>query len=300
MQTSPLLIVAPPGAHASRLAAMLGRHSRAQDLPELSLFMSKTVGGLGEISALSDGLTTQGLRRAIAAVHFGSQQMAAVTDAERWLARRSDWHGAMVLTELAQRLAPKTLVSADTAIGWRPDFLDRLLDEMPDIRLLHLVEHPRRWCRETAAALEGRLFVAPDYKDYAVAPPAIDPQLAWLRVHGNIADAGQWLPDAQYRVLKVEALLARPEAALTEVCEWLGWSAATAELDALQQPELSAFASVGPSNALYGADEGFLADPGFARRLRSSDGLPGALEWRPEAAGFAPEVLGLAERYQYR
>lgn len=300
MQTSPLLIVAPPGAHASRLAAMLGRHSQAQDLPELSLFMARTVGGLGEISALSDGVTTHGLRRAIAAVHFGSQQDAAIADAERWLARRSDWQGSMVLSEFVQRLAPKTLVSADTALGWRPDFLDRLLDELPDVRLLHLIEHPRRWCRETATALEGRLFVAPDFKDYAVTPPAVDPQLAWLRVHGNIADAGQWLPDTQYRVLTVESLLARPDATLAEVCRWLGWSAAEVELDALQRPEFSVFASLGPSSALHGADESFLADPGFVRRLRSMDSLRGALEWRPEVAGFAPEVLSLAERYGYR
>ena len=49
MIDAPLLIVAPPGAHASRLAAMLGQHPRAQDLPELSLFMARTVGELGEI-----------------------------------------------------------------------------------------------------------------------------------------------------------------------------------------------------------------------------------------------------------
>ncbi|MDP3295920.1 MAG: sulfotransferase [Nevskia sp.] len=300
MLDAPVLIVAPPGAHASRLAAMLGQHSHAQDLPELSLFMAKTVGGLGEISALSDGLTTQGLRRAIAAIHFGSQQDAAIADAERWLARRSDWQGAMMLTEFAQRLVPKTLVSTDTTLGWRPDFLDRLLDEVPDIRLLHLVEHPRRWCRETAAALDGRLFIPPDYKDYAVSPPIVDPQLAWLRVHGNIAEAGGWLHEAQYHVLNVEALLARPEAALSGICEWLGWSAAGTELDAMQRPEFGAFAGIGPSNALHGADERFLADPMFVRRLRSTDSLHGALEWRPEVAGFAPEVLSLAERFQYR
>ncbi len=300
MLDAPLLIVAPPGAHASRLAAMLGQHSRAQDLPELGLFMARTVAGLSEISALSDGLTSQGLRRAIAALHFGSQHDVAITDAERWLARRSDWQGSMLLAEFVQRLAPKTLVSADTAIGWRPDFLDRLLDEVPDIRLLHLVEHPRRWCRDTAAALEGRLFVAPDYKDYAASPPAVDPQLAWLRVHGNIADAGQWLPGTQYRVVNVEALLARPDAALAGICEWLGWSAADAELLAMQRPEFSAFAGFGPSSALYGADERFLADPSFARRLRSSDSLDGALEWRPEVPGLTPEVLSLAARYQYR
>lgn len=300
MLDAPLLIVAPPGAHASRLAAMLGQHSRAQDLPELGLFMAKTVGGLGEISALSDGLTTQGLRRALAALQFGSQSDAAIADAERWLARRSDWSGAMVLAEFAERLAPKTVVSADTAIGWRPDFLDRLLDEVPDIRLLHLVEHPRAWCRDTAATLEGRLFVAPDYKDYGSSPPAIDPQLAWLRVHGNLIAAGGELPGTRYRRLRVEALLGQPEAALAEVCTWLGWSAAEAELAAMQRPEFSPFACLGPGSALYGADERFLAEPGFMRRLRCAEPLDGALEWRDGVAGFAPEVRALAVACGYR
>jgi len=300
MLDAPLLIVAPPGAHASRLAAMLGQHPRARDLPELGLFMAKTVGGLGEISALSDGLTTQGLRRALAALQFGSQSDAAIADAERWLARRSDWSGAMVLGEFAERLAPKTVVSADTAIGWRPDFLDRLLDEVPDIRLLHLVEHPRAWCRDTAAALEGRLFVAPDYKDYGASPPAIDPQLAWLRVHGNLVAAGGELPAARYRQLRVEALLSKTEPALAEVCAWLGWSAAEAEVAALQRPEFSPFACLGPGSALYGADERFLTEPGFMRRLRCTEQLDGALEWRAGVAGFAPEVQALAIACGYR
>lgn len=299
MLDAPLLIVAPPGAHACRLAAMLGQHPRAQDLPELNLFMSKTVGGLGEIGAMSDGLTTQGLRRALALLQFGSQQNAAVADAERWLARRSDWTGAMVLDELARRLAPCTLVSADTGLGWRPDFLDRLLDAVPDIRLLHLIEHPRRWCRDATAALQGRLFVASDYKDYSTRPPMLDPQLAWLRVHGNLSSVGLDLPPTRYRVLQIETLLSRPELALTGVCDWLGWSASTADLQAMQQPEASPFAGHGPSSALLGADERFLAEPAFSRRLQFADTLDGEIPWRPDLPGLAPEVRALAEHYGY-
>ena len=299
MLEAPLLIVAPPGAHASRLAAMLGQHSRAQDLPELNLFMAATLGGLGEISALSDGLTTHGLRRAIAAIHYGGQTDDGIAAAGRWLARRADWSGAATLAELARVLAPKVLVSGETAVGWRPDFIDRLLDDLPDVRLLHLVEHPRRWCRDTAAALDGRLFIAPDYKDYAVNPPALDPQLAWFRVHANLAAAGALLPAAQYRVLRIEDLLTRPESTLTELCDWLGWGAQPQELEAMQQPERSPFASLGPDAAMYGADEGFLADPGFARRLRLPEVLEGPLEWREDGQGFAAEVRAIASRYGY-
>jgi len=300
MLEAPLLIVAPPGAHASRLAAMLGQHRSAQDLPELNLFMAATLGGLGEISALSDGLTSHGLRRAVAALHCGGQTDDGIAAAGRWLERRADWTGAWMLSDLAQALAPKVLVTAETSVGWRPDFIDRLLDDLPDVRLLHLVEHPRRWCRDTARALDGRLFIAPDYKDYAVNPPALDPQLAWFRVHANLAAAGALLPNAHYRVLRLEDLLTRPDATLGDLCEWLGWPAYPDELQAMQQPERSPFALLGPDAALYGADEGFLADPAFARRLRLPEQLDGPLEWRADGQGFAPEVLAIASRYGYR
>lgn len=299
MLEAPLLIVAPPGAHASRLAAMLGQHRRAQDLPELNLFMAATLGGLGEISALSEGLTTHGLRRAVAAIHCGGQTDDGIVAAGRWLARRADWTGAAMLADLARALAPNVLVSAETAVGWRPDFLDRLLDDLPDARLLHLVEHPRRWCREAAAALDGRLFIAPDYKDYAVNPPALDPQVAWFRVHRNLAAAGALLPDANYHVLRVEDLLSRPDSTLAALCEWLGWSAEPDQIDAMQQPERSPFSALGPDAALYGADERFLADPTFARRLRLAESLEGALDWRTDGQRFAPEVLAIASRYGY-
>ena len=299
MLEAPLLIVAPPGAHASRLAAMLGQHRRAADLPELNLFMADTLGGLGEISALSDGLTSQGLRRAVAALYCGGQTDAGVVAAGVWLERRADWRGAWLLAELAQRLAPRVLVSAETSVGWRPDFIDRLLDDLPDVRLLHLVEHPRRWCRDAARALDGRLFIAPDYKDYAVNPPALDPQVAWFRVHANLAAAGAVLPNAQYHVLRIEDLLTRPEAALVGLCEWLGWPAEPDAVQAMQQPERSPFAAMGPDAALYGADEGFLIDPGFTRRLRLPERLDGPLEWRADGGSFAPEVHAIASRYGY-
>ena len=299
MLEAPLLIVAPPGAHVSRLAAMLGQHSRGRDLPELNLFMAATVGALGDISALSEGLTSQGLRRAVAALHCGGQNDAGIAAAGRWLARRADWTGAALLAELARALAPRVLVTAETAIGWRPDFIDRLLDALPDARLLHVVEHPRRWCQEAAAALDGRLFIAPDYKDYAVNPPALDPQVAWFRVHANLAAAGALLPDANYHVLRVEDLLSRPDSTLAALCEWLGWAADPDQLDAMQQPERSPFAALGPDAALYGADERFLADPAFARRLQLAESLDGPLDWRADGQGFAAEVLAIASRYGY-
>lgn len=299
MLATPLLILAPPGAHAARLAAMLGQHPAAQDLPELNLFLAPTLAGLSDISALADGRTAEGLLRAVAAVHFGAQRDATIVEARRWLARRPDWTGAMTLDDFARRLAPNLLVAADTSVAWRPDMLDRLLETVPDVRVLHLTEHPRSWCRDTAAALHDRLFIAPDYKDYEANPPALDPQVAWFRVHGNIARAMSGSSPSEYRLQRVEALLARPEATLASLCDWLGLSSGAAEIDAMQQPERSIFAGFGPNGAVHGADEGWLRDPAFARRLASGERLEGPLEWRRDGKVFAPELIALANMHGY-
>lgn len=300
MIPAPILIVGPPGPQLSRLAAMLGRHPAAGDLPELNAFLAPTVTGLFEIGRLSDGLTSAGLLRATAERLHGRQDEEAVRSAERWLARRLDWRAADLFDEFSRWMAPRTLVSADATIAWRPDFLDRLLEQCPEMRLVHLVEHPRSWCAGRVAALADKLFIAPDYKDYAVNPPLLDPQLAWLRAHCNLAETSSWLPPAQYRTVTVEHLQMTPEAALAELCGWLGWPAAPEAIAAMLRPEDSPFAGYGPSRALLGADADFIREPAFLRRLRSRDTLDGPLSWRPDGAGFAGEVLRVAERYGYR
>lgn len=300
MIPAPILVVGPPGPELSRLAAMLGRHPAACDLPELDVFVAPTVTGLLEIGRLSDGQTTAGLKRALAMLLHGRQDDEAVASAERWLSRRLDWRGADLFDEFMRRLAPRALVSADGTVAWRPDFIDRLLDQCPELRLLHLVEHPRTWCASRVAALADRLFIAPDYKDYATNPPLLDPQLGWLRAHCNLAEASAWLPPSQYRRVTVESLQAGPEAALAELCGWLGWTASTDVVAAMQRPEASPFAGYGPSTALLGADPVFIEAPAFLRRLRHRERLDGPLAWRPDGIGFADEVLRIAEGCGYR
>lgn len=299
MHAAPLLVVAPPGPAPARLAAMLGRHPQAVDLPELNLFLAPTLGDLFDIVALSDGSAAHGLLRAVAALHGGGQSDAGVEHAQAWLWRRADWSGALLLDDCARRLAPRVVVCADTSVGWRPDQLDRLLATCPDLRILHLLEHPRDWCAERAADLRERLFVAPDFKDYGVNPPAIDPQLAWFRVHRNLATAFAALPPARYRRLRNESLQAAPEATLAGLCDWLGWAPAPAAIAAMQQPEQGAFSRHGPPAALHGADPAFLEAPEFLRRLPSRTRLAGRLPWREDQDGFAVEVQRLAQDCGY-
>ena len=299
MHPAPLLVMAPPGRSASLVAAMLGCHPQAQDLPELNLFLAPNLDELLQIAQLSDGLSAEGLWRAVAQFGFGAQTVETVAAAQHWLRRRADWSGGALLRSLAAQLAPRLLVTPETSCGWRIKDLERCLRENADARVLHLVEHPRAYCRERVAALSGRLFVPPDFKDYNARPPTLDPQIAWLRVHTQLrANLAGW-PAAQVRVLAMERLLTRPEPTLRSLLDWLGLPATEAALHAMQRPELSAFASFGPQGARLGYDEAFLNAPWFERRIGVSETLEGPLEWRDQGMGFAAEVKSLAGEFGY-
>lgn len=300
MRLAPVLVIAPPGPEAPRVAAMLGQHPQIQDLPELNAFLAPTIHDLLELQAVADISIIDGLLRAIAALHTGGQSDRGIELAGAWLRRRADWTGAQLIDALAQDLAPKLLVTPETGAGWRPHQLMKMLDSSPDLRLLHLIEHPRPFCRARAAELSQQLFIAPDYKDYAVNPPEIDPQPAWHRIHTNITRVAEALPPAQYLALRVEDLRSAPELQLARVCSWAGLSATPEQLAAMQFPERSVFAGYGPQAALHGAHAAFLDHPEFMRRLPSRESLAGPIEWRSGARTFAAEILTLATQFGYR
>lgn len=296
----PLIILAPPGGKAALLSAMLGQHPDAYDAAEMSLFMSPRLDDTLAMFALADHALGQGLLRTIAHYYCGGQTDHGITTARAWLQRRADWKGAQLIDFLASTVAPSQLVFADTGVAWRPGYLDRLLDDLPDARLLHLLSHPRAYCRDYAADLATRLFVPPEFKDHGVRPIVIDPQLAWVRVHGGVQRAYCSLPDHQYRQLRMEDVFRSPDAVLGELCQWLGLSAAPAAIEAMQHPERGPFSGYGPTEAPNGTDQAFLDHPYFERRLTGSLSLEGPLEWRQDGVGFAAEVVELARSFGYR
>lgn len=300
MRLAPVLVIAPPGPEAPRLAAMLGQHPQIQDLPELNAFLAPTLHDLLELQAVADISIIDGLLRAIAALHLGGQTDRGIAEALVWLRRRADWTGAQLLDAFAQSLAPKLLVSPETGAGWRPHQLVAMLESCPDVRLLHLIEHPRPFCRARAAELAEQLFIAPDFKDYAVNPPEIDPQPAWHRVHTNITRIAEALPPSQFIALRIEDLRSAPELQLARICSWAGVPATPEQLTAMQFPERSVFAGYGPQAALHGAHQAFLDAPGFMRRLPSRESLVGPIEWRSGGRTLAADVVDLAQQFGYR
>jgi hypothetical protein len=300
MHAPPIIVLGAPSAAPSRVAAMLGAHPVAIALPELRLFMADTVGELLEIFEVGGSGYADGLLRTVAVLEFGDDDDQHIVRAGHWLKRRADYRGGELLDYFAAQLAPRRLVTVDTETGWHPNSVDRLHQHCPDAQLLQIVNHPRPYCRTTATALAGRLFVAPDYKDYAVTPPVIDPQLAWLRIHCNLQRLVRMFPEVQARWLRIEDLHVAPEPILSALCAWLGWPAERRMLEAMQQPGSGRFCRHGPPLAPGGFDPEFLRAPDFERHLPLRETLDGEIEWRSGGRQFDPELAEQARALGYR
>jgi hypothetical protein len=143
--------------------------------------------------------------------------------------------------------------------------------------------------------------VAPDFKDHALSPPGLDPQLAWLRANCNVERWVRHARPAQMFELHWEQLLSAPEAVLGGLCARLGLRFDAQIAAAMLEYERWEFWGYGPRSAPYGLDAQALEplsdevlDQAFA-----APALDRALPWREDGAGFASEVLKLATGFGY-
>jgi hypothetical protein len=300
MLAAPLLVLSAPGAEGSRIGAMLGRHPEAYGLPQLNLHLADTVEGLLSVFEVTQGNVHDGLLRSVAELFCGGQNPAGLAAAQAWLQRRADWRSFELLAAFGERLAPRLPVLAESELAWRPHDVEGWLAQVPDVRVLQVVRHPRVQCGAVAARLDGPLFVPPDYKDYGADPAVVDPQLAWYRINRNIEQALQTLPQAQFRRLQAEELFAAPEATLEGLCRWLGLPYGAAAVQRMLLPEDSPYARIGLAEAPYGLEPDFHEAPQFVGRLRPRAGLEGPLPWRRDGKPFAAEVVAMARAYGYR
>lgn len=297
----PVFILAAPFCGASWLAAMLGCHPQLYALPQLHLFMADTVGELLDIFELGQGGHADGLLRAVAELEFGGQSDATVTQAREWLREHAALRGGELLALFAARVAPRRLVIAEADSPLRPHDLRRMQRQVPAARLLHLRRHPWSQGCVLAAYLRERLFVPRDYRDHAVQPARIDPQIPWLRANLNIERLLAAVPEGATSSLRSESLDENPTASLSTICRWLGIESTNAELAAMQRPDEWPFAGYGPRLAPYGLEEEVLENlPGHAVALAQHPTLNESLPWLDPSAPFAAEVIELAQRYGYR
>jgi hypothetical protein len=135
--------------------------------------------------------------------------------------------------------------------------------------------------------------------DFSTTPPTLDPQKLWHSGHTKIRHFLGKLPVSHHLTIQSEAFLMEPDRTLERVASWLGLRTDSASIEPMKHPERSPFARLGPHNALYGNDLGFLRDPALRPLRAEPESLKGPLEWRGDGRGFLPEVEALAHEFGY-
>lgn len=295
----PIVVLSPPRSFSSLISAMLGAHPQTAGLPELQLFLGDRMLELLRFFAISPGNLQDGLLRAIAQLHFGEQTDAAVDRAKGWLAERDDWSTAQMFHAIADTVAPQVLVEKSIATVWRPGFLRRLIETVPDARFLHLIRHPRGQSASLINMVGHRDDVAADLYDFGTRPPTLDPQIAWLQIHRNILQALDGVPVEQVMRVRGEDVLADPRTHLAAIADWAGLRSDEQAVEAMLHPERNVFARLGPPSAPYGSDPKFLDNPVFRPQQSKQQSLVGPLAWRDDVDGFADEVVAQARAFGY-
>jgi hypothetical protein len=316
LNRGPLFILAPPRSFSSLVSAMLGQHPEMYGLPETHLLSSETMREWWDQCMQSTFSMADGLLRAVAQIHFGSQAEETISLAQGWIRRRAHLTTGMMLELLGQEIAPRIIVEKSPSIVYRLDSLQRAHSMFPQARFLHLLRHPRGQCESVIKFVEktSRTGAPPNWLthlgSFSASPAATnsdqqrgadwDPQRGWYNLNMNIVSFLDSLPEAQKMRVRAEDLLGNPGEILRQIGTWMGIRTDTAAIDQMLHPELSPYAVEGPEGARGGNDPVFLASAAIDSARAGNHSLDGPLTWRPNGAGFRPQVMQLARRFGYR
>jgi hypothetical protein len=269
---SPLFVLAPARTNSTVAATMIGMHPQLCGFPELALFRRDTIGELMVDPPGWRGAPAQrrmaGLLRSLAQVHDGEQTDASVAAAVAWLDERRAWPVGQVYDHLLAGVAPRIGVEKSPENASRDDYLARLAASYPRARFIHLTRHPVPSVRSM------------HHHWHELGYWTITPELffhfclgVWYFQHERIQRFVGALPEDRRLTVRSEDLLNTPGPALERICAWLGIDAGPEAIDAMQHPERSPHARIGPAAALGGGDSGFLNAPA----LRPTE-LPASLD----------------------
>ena len=271
MAPSHLFVLAPPRSFTSVTCAMLGQHPQMYSLPEVHLFVAGTYNELLKLYQIRRGFQ-HGLLRAIAELGLGAQTEANVVAARQWLEELGDTDTATLYQDLAEWASPRALVDKSPTYVYKSESLERIAASVPGAYYLHLTRHPRAMCESVYTLrrdIKERLanFI-PDSRSRAGIENRHnrlakhdDPETIWLKPHRNIMNFLEKVPSGHKMRIRGEDLLADTDKHLKEIADWLGIRSDDESLEAMKHPEQSPFAKFGPSNARFGNDPGFLANP---------------------------------------
>lgn len=285
MTREPLFILCPGRSFSSVVCAVIGQHPEAFGLPEVHLFAEPTVGDLLDFDTPLFGRVgaTSGLKRAVAELTFHEQSYDSVENAARWLDERRSYSGAAMFRELCA-LASDRVVVDKSPTNSHPDRLALLSRAFPDAHFLHLSRHPRATCRSQHKAYAGRRRHRGHRGHRGLT--GFDHEAYWFTRHKSILEFSRRLDPGQYMFLHGEAFFEAPERFLRQICEWLELSADDAAIARMMKPEQSPFAGIGPENAKYGNNVGFIENPHLRVGKIREESLDGPLEWISEGEVF--------------
>lgn len=278
---------------------MIGQNPDAYGVPELNLFISKTMEDfILECSGMKQ-IQLHGLLRTVAQLYAGEQSLHSIEMARRWIARRLTRTTADVYKELCEKVAPLRIVDKSPAYSVKRRTLDRILATFPDARFLHLVRNPRTQGESMMEMAQGLMAVLANSIDYQTNPPTTDPQIGWFDMQKTILIFLQTLPAERVLRLRGEDILTDPKRTLPQIAQWAGLADDEKAIEAMMHPEASPFASLGPFGAHLGNDINFLRSPAYRGGEVKNPPLRGPLPWRADGAGFRDDVIGLAEVLGY-
>lgn len=288
-EVMPVFILSAMRSYSSVICAMLGQHPDLYGMPELNLSVADDMRGVQAFYARRPhGL--HGLLRAIAELRHGEQTEETIAAARAWLEERQDWSTARMLAWLEEQVAPRRLVDKSPVTVRSLDMIERLYRMRPDAKFLHLVRAPAAVCRSV-----DRFHADIDAATGSSLRQRVNPEQVWLRSNANVVAFKRSAPPGVCLTLQGESLLAEFAVYAVQVCEWLGIRNDQEALDAMQHPERSPFACIGPGNAEYGNDPNFLKNPQFKPRPIDV----GATDAGFEGRHFMPRTLKMAREFGY-
>lgn len=294
----PLFILCPGRSFSSVVAAIIGQHPDCYGLPELDLFLGDTLGESADNYARKGRRALTGLKRTIAQLHHGQQTVETVQEATKWIEANFHLTGKEILDHIQDLVGPKILVDKSPSSVTRAAGLNRIALNYPKANFLQLLRHPRSRGVSQMKALRGQKVLQIMSRAFG----EVDYELKWSVTHQMISDFGASLPLGQLMRVRGEDLLRDLRLYLPQICEWLDISSDATAIDRMLHPEASPYSCIGPENARFGANPGFLENPAldFEKLAEMTEPtLEAPMDWSPDKH-FSPQTRYLASCFGYR
>ena len=319
-----LFILAPPRSFTTVVSAIIGQHPQMYGLPELQLFIAKTMAEWLDLCSHATYGMDHGLVRVVAELYFGGQTEYTAKLARGWVRHRSHLSTSMMIEQLATKVEPMILVDKSPNIVYRVKSLRWAHRMFPRAKFIHLLRHPKGHGESVIKYLKyvraqrGRLKLGPlpsshwllhlasypyqsvNEKRTSQKSSELDPQGSWYALNLNICKFLESVPDEQKLQIRSEDLLNDLSRGLGRIAGWMGLRTDAEALDEMTHPERSPYACYGPPGARFGNDRLFLEKPTLRPERAKRYSLDGPLSWRKDGRGLLAEVVQLAREFGYK